>query len=891
MSIFCPSHHLMLTAERCPVCGWTRPPAAAAGTPLWGPIPAGANIGGPGRDTYARPGIAAGVAVVSLRPEESETMSALAGLCLNDGHVLWSKQLDPGLSIPALAVDPRDSQNTSRLLAAQRDQRPYLEAEGGALLWLDPGSGETSLCWRSKEPELTLPVAAGDLLVLRGSKSLIALQGEEQIKVRWQSPLASWRAELPAVVNGLVIVSDGSVMHDAMYLQAFDLSSGEKRWQTPLPGRPLALEAGGEMLLLRLDDRARRLARLLAYDLKAPDKIAWELNSKRFYAAPLVSAEVSYLVLRGNSIESEPDYYTLMAVETRSGKVIWSAPLSGQRIRKMILHTANILLTSSDDGRICAWDSQNGNRLWEQVVGASDDPPQTELVIANNLLLIGTYYGQVSALQVLTQNADRPGACPDDSPKAQAEIKALAGDLAAAAEIYQQIGQSERAIALYDRAGAWQSAGELSHSIGRLDQARKFFELAGDDLQLAQVLEAMQDWLGAADHYVKAGQYQAAAANYERGNELRLALENYRQGNDLAAVRRLEGVVPLTLDDIEIMIKRGEQQEAAEKLMLMGEFRRAIDLLADLPQPQFRQMEMDALQAFNQRSPEPWALERQASAARRDGKFALEAETLCSLAREDEAAEAWLRAARQADKGSPNAQAAQFYGKAAQKFEEAGQDEKARDCRRRVLFHRGWPWVTVTGGSEKPLKEDEYSRFMLTVSNVGFGTARNVSVTPGQGGNFELLRETTVVLIRALPAGHSKPAMLYLRPKEKMVGEVPLELVWTWENPDGTLVEETILQNVIVRHKDDRRQGGTPVIIQAQTYVQGEYTHIEGDNLQGNAQKGDRVEVNRSGEPGIQLSSPTRRCPNCDSPMEAQDTFCNACGHPNNRPQDEPGIG
>ena len=889
MSIFCPSHHLMLTAERCPVCSWTRPPAAAAGTPLWGPAQAGPNIGGPGRDTYARPGIAAGVVVIAVRPEGSETMSELAGLCLADGRVLWRKTLEAGISIPGLIPDPREPETPTRLLAAQRDQRTYLDAGGGALLWLEPTSGETSLYWQSDEAELTLPVAADNLLIVRGSKSLIALQGQERLKIKWQNPLVSWRAEAPALTDGLAIISDGSVMHDAMYMQAFDLVSGVERWRFPLPGRPLALETGGSMLLLRVDDRARRQARLLAYALKEPHKIAWEINCKRFYAAPLVARDISYLVMRGNPAETEPDYYTLLAVETQSGKTVWRTPLEGRRVRKMILHPGNILLSSSDDGRICAWDSLSGGLLWEQVVGGEDNPPQTELVFNQDLLVIGGYFGQVTALQIQAQSS-RPDACPDDSPEAEAEALALEGDLVAAATIYQQLGQPERAIALYERAGAWQPAGELAQNIQRLDLARKFYELAGDDLKLAQVLEALQDWLGAAELYARAGSYQAAAINYERGKELRLALENYRQCNDLPAIHRLEAQVPLTLDDIEIMIKRGEQQEAAEKLMLMGEFRRAIDLLEDLPQPQFRQMEMEALQAFNQRSPEPWALERQASAARRDGKFALEAETLCSLAREEEAAEAWLRAARQADKGSPNSQAAQFYEKAAQKFEEAGQDEKARDCRRRVLFHRGWPLVTVTGGSEKPLKEDEYCQFILTVSNVGFGTARNVSVTPGLGGYFELAKETTVVLIRALPAGHSKPAILYLRPKEKMVGEVPLELVWTWQNPDNTMVEEKILQNVIVRRKDDRRQGGTPVIIQAQTYVQGEYTHIDGDQLQGNAQKGDRVEVNRGSEPGIQLRSSTRRCPNCDSPMEADDLFCNACGHTENRPQDEPGI-
>jgi len=889
MSIFCPSHHLMLTAERCPVCGWTRPPAAAAGTPVWGPIEVGPNIGGPGRDTYARPGVAAGVVVVPLRPENSETMSELAGICLADGRVLWRKPLDAGLSIPGLMADPREPRTSPRLLAARRDQRTYLDAEGGALFWLDPNTGEISRYWQSDEAELTLPVAADNLLVLRGSKSLTVLEGQDQLKIKWQAPLISWRAELPVLVNSLVVVSDGSVMHDAMYIQAFDLSSGEKSWQVPLPGRPLALDAGGSMLLLRVDDRTRRQARLLAHNLKDPANVAWEITSKRFYASPLVTPEVSYLVMRGNPIETEPDYYTLLAVETQSGETLWRTPLEGRRLRKLTMHPGNILLTSSDDGRICAWNGQNGSLLWEQLAGSADNPPQTEMVLANDLLLVGTYFGQMSALQIVSQSDDRPGGCPENTPEARAEDLALTGDLVAAAEIYQRLDQPVRAIALYERAGAWPQAGALSQDIGRLDLAQKFYELSGDDLKLGQVLQAQQDWLGAAEHFVRAGSFQAAAINYERGHDLRLALENYRKCNDLTAIHRLEEVVPLTLNDVEEMIRRGEQQEAAEKLMLMGEFRRAIDLLEDLPQPQFRQMEMEALAQFNQRTPEIWSMQRQAEIARQDGKFALEADLLTQLNREDEAAEAWLRAARQADKGKPNPNAAQFYDNAARIFEEAGQDDKARDCRKRVLMHRKLAWITVTGGSEDPLKENEYSRFVLTVSNVGYNTARNISITPSTDGFFEVARDTTQVLLRAVRAEESRRATLYLRPKEDVVGEVPLELVWSWENPDGTMARDRVLQNVVVRAKDDRRQGGTPVIIQAQTYIQGEYTHINGDQLQGNAQKGDRVEVNRGGESVLQLGS-TRRCPNCESPMEPQDTFCTACGHTDNRPQDEPGI-
>jgi len=90
---------------------------------------------------------------------------------------------------------------------------------------------------------------------------------------------------------------------------------------------------------------------------------------------------------------------------------------------------------------------------------------------------------------------------------------------------------------------------------------------------------------------------------------------------------------------------------------------------------------------------------------------------------------------------------------------------------------------------------------------------------------------------------------------------------------------------VPVKRQNDSRTGGTPVIINTQTYIAGDDKHqeIKGDNVQ---EKGDRVILNRDGRTRvidsefgeIKASNLLIKCPNCDLRNEKDAKFCEKCG-------------
>lgn len=865
--IFCPSDHLVLNESRCPQCGWLRSLPPAAGAFVWGPQKICERLGGPGKGAMFHADGQDGVVVFAHERD-------LLGICLADGRQLWHQTLKAGYVISGLVSLP--FAGGSRLLAALCDRRTLLEAQSGALVEVDPASGAMKSLWEPGCPDLTIPALGNGVLALRTSQShLVLFENQAELKLRWKVPLETWSAMPPLMDGDIIVVSDGQAMQQVGRLCAYQISDGSPVWDVPLSGGPLShLPAADSGRILVRGKSLEGRSYLAAFN-RQDGALEWRQDFKNLYTPALAASGAVYIVRRGSADKTAPDHYLLSAFNAQDGSELWNIPLEGRRANWIQLLDAGTLVLLSDDGRVSGWDLSDQKMVWELAVGDVDNPLQTVPVVSNGTLVAGTYFGNAAAIKIRADDALGDLSC---DPEGQAAGLALQGDFIGAAQIYiEQLKQPRKAFALYERAQDWVQAGRAAASLGWYEQARTLFEKAGASLELAGLLETMQDWLKAAEQYVKAGDKPRAAENYERGGELREAMRLYYESGDHVNFRRLRGLVPYSLSDIERMLQNGEREKAAREFLKIGELRRAIALFEELG---LAADELSALQQFNERSPERWSRERQVKLARQMGLFILEAETYVALEQATFAAEAYLRAARQAEQRSPDQHEniGNLYILAKALFDQEGYNEEAQQCWAKIILYHQKPWIVLEGHAANAFREEEFNKIELQLTNVGAGVAKHILVRPS-GGRFEVDREGTMALIPALAPQKARTIPLFIRPLEAQVGEnVPFVLEWHWYDKNEQEYEDQISTPVTVIRRDDSHTGNIPMVIGEAKFFQG--TYINGNQV---AHQGDVAVVYRGQSSSVTMlpaaeEGGQKQCERCSLPLAPGATFCDGCG-------------
>ena len=525
--------------------------------------------------------------------------------------------------------------------------------------------------------------------------------------------------------------------------------------------------------------------------------------------------------------------------------------------------------------------------LWEYSLGSDEDPIHTSLLVADGLLVAGTYAGKVIALTVGAPPAaaeDPQAALKRGDHRTAADAFALAGNLRQAAELYaSELREPGKALALYEHAGLFREAGQLAQAQGLHHEALAYFESADDLLSQAQALLALGDEREAAQRYEQAGELQTAAELYEKVGQARKALDLYRKLGNLPNILRLAAQVTFSPSDIEFLAQQGQLVEAGEAAQKAG----TLDWAAKL----FRQAgegpkELEALSALVAKQPEPWALERLAELARGMGKFQQEAQVCEQLGRPQRTADAYQRAARQAEKIEPDNEAhiAALYERAAHFFNETGMEDEYQQCWAKHVYYARLPQVVVEGTTEKAFREGEWNRMTIRVRNTGRGVAFNIQVNVSRD-RFEIDTSATGPLVGNLAPQRERVTAIHVRPLKDQVGDaVPLQLEWAWQREDRREFHDCASASVPVKRHGESPTGGTPVVINAGTYVAGG-TYIGGDQVQDGGQKGDKVEIRR--DEGVRLHAsessqpgPQALCPNCHLPLPADATFCDGCGQP-----------
>ena len=872
-TIFCPSNHLILDATHCPKCGWERPVNRETGQEAWCPKELGAGLGGPGRHVFAQPAAVRGVAAFPLNNRE------IVGVSLSDGNVTWRSPLETGLVTRTIVTDGK------RLLSCLSDERSIGQAEAGKLVAFDAFSGEMSTLWQADGHQLSPPVVSDQIILIRCSGSgLLAFQSTAKCELAWKASLDTWWALEPFVAGGKVIVADGAAMLGVGKLKAFDLATGKLAWQQDTDGMLKYVPCMLSDTLIYQDGRKR----IQALDLVTGQKL-WSLEIGQLYTPPLAGEELVYFCRRGTAAKEEPGYYLLQAIEPTSGQERWQAHLPGRVLIPPLCSGSTIYL-ASEDGRLLAYKDSDGSPLFEQVITDDENPPRSELLLADGLLLAGTYSGRLHALRV-SMPSEQPGSPQAHLDCGEFEAAAAAyankGNFRKAAELYiEPLKDIDKALQLYEHGNLFAEAAKLASAQGLHSQAAGYFELAGNRKKQAQSVLDSGDDLGAAQLYEEIGENKIAAPLFEKAGDLAHALDLYSRLKSLGDITRLSGQVPISLEIIQLLEESGEFEQAARIALENGYLRKAVDLFKRADKPEET---LAAMIKLVQKEPEDWVWQELTELARKAGNFNQEALAWEKLGRAEKSADAYQRAAQQMIIVSPGNEIgiADLFRKAEKLFDDAGELHRLQECHKNVIQYGRLPEIIVQGRPREIFEQGQWNILDLKVRNVGNGIARNLVVSVG-GDQFAVDTIKGTWHRHALGVGiETRFEIHILHRPERSAGMVPLKLQWEWQDEHGQSYDDFISTSVQVRTRGETPSHATPAEIHYHgTVYQTEKGDIlgSGDKLMDDAEKqvGDKVVINRQ---GVHLSTegetlpPERHCPKCFMSIEADAKMCIYCGN------------
>ncbi|MFT5807331.1 MAG: outer membrane protein assembly factor BamB [Moritella dasanensis] len=278
-------------------------------------------------------------------------------------EVEWRKSIGSGVG---------EYYSQTRTLLA--NDQLFAASRAGIVKALDPISGD--VIWQqdlavqavfnrfddSDNALLSGGIAAGYGMVFVGSENAVLFALNDKTgEVIWQVETDGEVIASPVVDEGLVIIQTGSGS-----LVGFDVQTGEQRWiqSAELPaltlrGNNSPITTNGAAIYGRSDGK-------LAAVFIANGRLIWEVS----VAKPKGANDIDRLVdVNGQAVARGTDVYTsafngeLMAVELRSGKVLWKRAYAS--VKDLTVAGFELFLTDTE-GRIHAIDRRNGLTLWSQ---------------------------------------------------------------------------------------------------------------------------------------------------------------------------------------------------------------------------------------------------------------------------------------------------------------------------------------------------------------------------------------------------------------------------------------------------------------------------------------------------------------------------------------------
>jgi len=268
------------------------------------------------------------------------------------------------------------------------------------------------------------------------------------------------------------------------------------------------------------------------------------------------------------------------------------------------------------------------------------------------------------------------------------------------------------------------------------------YQQAGDCLKAAEMYGQAGEPLKAAEMYAELGQYTRAAELYEEAEEYAQAAALYEQAGQLSKAA-------------ELYFQAGDLTRAKELYHQAGELVRAAELCVDLG------LHHEAAQTY----------ERAALIMEKEGEKA----------------------------DIDERQLGEFFALAANNYRLEFDDGRADECRRKAIRYKRLPDIQVGISAEEGFRVLEWKAFRLTLSNTGFGVAKDIEFTVS--GAF---KGDTTKRMSGLRHGDNWESKIAIKPTE--AGEqVPLTIKVSYRDPAGELREverETFIQ--VARYREPK---------------------------------------------------------------------------------------
>ncbi len=886
-AIFCPEGHLMLEAQSCPKCGWERPRRATVGKPAWGPIAANGGFGRAGMRSFLGWALLDQVLVL---PRQN---SGWLVFSKRTGEVLWEAAMEPGQVIYDLAP------LGDKLLASVNDERDLLHADTARLVLIDPQAETVEEIWQAKRSTLTAPVVHKNRIMLRDAvKGLVVLDTEPPYRELYSIEMAHYAFEKPIVVGNLVMLCDGSAMHNEIHLKAFDLMGGKFVWESP-PVRAMLSD------VLVLDSQRlvftpnRRELKML--DVQHPSAFVWEVALGKIYTAPITLGDEIGVVNRGSKDPKAEDHYLFTRINPESGEALSSVPIGIRGDQIIAVNPDRVILSAHDINYraiLRCINPKTGRLIWDYTFETEADPIQAVLKMDETCLYTATAGGKVIALQVAEADQAPVHSTPEallekGKPEEAASLLALSGDLVGASEIFEEhLKQPEKALQLLLAVDSFKLAGDLAQRQGWHHRALTFFNRADDQESQAEVLEAMGDRIEAARRYEALGKHQKAGLLYEKVGDVVKAFRNYATAGDSEGMRRLTDQmqtlpedIGLNLRDIENCLSQGLHEEAARLATRLGQLERAAKIYQEVG-AQSEELKVLQRLALKEYAGE-WTFERLSELGKELGRFDIVGAACEQLEAFHAAAEAYERAAEDIiDSVKDENEAAGFYEKARLCYQECGQINELPRIQRRIIHLKHLPNIAVQiVRLARPLREEDHNFLTLQIDNDGFGVAHDIELMI-RSPYFEFHSQHLPIKINHLGPNLTVTKQVYLKPHEH--GHVPLDFEWHWWNRSGQHFSNTMTGQIAVQSLEDSRSGQPNVVYATNWIASGDVHNVNGDLIQDGGQKGDKVEVGDGrvrmqaddlGEVAVgEDAQPTRKCPACGRKIDLDSNVCTYCG-------------
>ena len=387
--------------------------------------------------------------IVPTQPSGAMALHGMVtAVSLADGKVRWQKSLEYSL-VSGLAAHQWQGQNVVIVTGSSSD---FLNGKGN--LFALNMAGEEVWRWQSKDEHFSAPFMLGDTaVVIAGGKTLLlaGLAGQEQ---RIALPLqASMSA--PLVFNDIAYISTRSPNLLAMSLlgeqQWLYTCDGEKNnWldKTPIvvKERVIVTSSRGSIYVLRQET----------------GKLEWRevLGEGRNASPPASDGDYVYVGYKQG----------VVALDVGNGRTLWRfdtpRPVSAQ---PLVLR--DHVLFNSEDHKLYVVDKQSSR---EQ--GQYELPRRIEMppLLTDMAILVIDRGGTVATLSRPSDLIDEPAVAPAVDPAVMRELRWQAAqdferqdNFLAAAELWHELGELERAAAQYEAGEAWLTAAKLWRQLDR----------------------------------------------------------------------------------------------------------------------------------------------------------------------------------------------------------------------------------------------------------------------------------------------------------------------------------------------------------------------------------------------------------------------------------------